>query len=98
VLARHTPFSADVRAALGPNAEALHLHGSSLDETSLLGFLEAPPAAAPPDLARFSDRAAGQAILNLHRAIRLGRNGGDQGGDQGGDHGDNQGCDQGGDR
>ena len=98
VLARHTPFSADVRAALGPNAEALHLHGSSLDETSLLGFLEAPPAAAPPDLARFSDRAAGQAILNLHRAIRLGRNGGDQGGDQGGDHGGNQGCDQGGDR
>jgi glycosyltransferase involved in cell wall biosynthesis len=70
VLARLTPYSADVRAALGTVAGHLHLHERELDPASLRRFLEQPPPAVPPDLEAFSSLAAGRAILALHATIR----------------------------
>lgn len=76
VLARRTPFSTDVHAALGPSAEALQLHETALDSASLRRFLEASPPSAPPDLTRFNSLDAGLAILNLQRTIRPAGDGG----------------------
>jgi hypothetical protein len=75
VLARRTPYSADVQAALGASFDWLHLHEGALDATSLRQFLEAPPPSLPPDLARFSSLDAGRTILDLHRSLRPTRTG-----------------------
>jgi glycosyltransferase involved in cell wall biosynthesis len=74
-LARRTPYSADVRSALGRSGEYLHLHDTTLDAVTLRSFLETPPPSAPPDLDHFSSADAGAAILALHQEIRRAQRG-----------------------